>query len=197
MPSWVWRRARLSYASGVLPIFRMTLLGGVLATLALLAGFLAPGPSRPHLARLEPPARGPLLERADHPEWKQFLVQAAYRRAGELDSLRDLPADPPKQLAKLPDRSLDAAADADLTGSVTQTPEGAMPVEIGETSATELPIREQELAPPVSKPESIKRSGEIARKPLRKFRRSLVRAKPLRKPAEAPAPLTIASPLAQ
>lgn len=156
----------------------MTLLGGVLVALALLAGFaVSGGPSRAHLARIEPPARGALIERAEHPEWKQFLIQAAYRRADELDRLRDLPgylpipvtpepSEPPvlaveppapvEQQASLPEQS--AEGDADVTNSLPEPPHGGiLQVEIGETSSTELPLKVQDIMPPVSKPETLQR----------------------------------------
>ena len=170
----------------------MILLGGVVATFALLAGFAMPGASRPHLARLDPPARGPLIDRAEHPEWKQFLVLAAVRRADELDRLRELPdsraakapAGAKDRLATRPAPRDDGKLD-DLTGSIVEPPGGAIPVEIGETSSTELPIRRPELTPPVQKSESLKPKNESTRQPLRKSRRAKARGKPPAKPAEA------------
>jgi hypothetical protein len=90
---------RLSYAQRVLPLFRTMLVGGVLVMLALLAGFTAPGPAT--LARPVAPAHGPLIAAADHPEWKQFLIQAAYQRSDELDRLKELPDTPTIQPAPL------------------------------------------------------------------------------------------------
>jgi hypothetical protein len=59
----------------------MTVLGGVLAMLALFAGFALTDASRTHLTRLDPAARGMLVdgERLDN---RQYLVWAAVRRAG-------------------------------------------------------------------------------------------------------------------
>lgn len=185
----------------MLPILRTTLLGSVVAALALLAGFAAREPSRPHLARVEVPARGSLIEAAEHPEWKQFLVQAAYRRANELERLRDLPAaptivEPPApappveakdQVATLSPTDVEHDAE-EITGSIEETPGGAMPVEIGEASSTELPLSERNLIPPI-KPETLKRQNDTQQKIPPKPRAKL-RPKPPAKPAEEPDLLT-------
>jgi hypothetical protein len=150
------------------------LAGGVLAILALLAGFVVPAPST--LARPLPPARGPLIEATQHPEWKQFLVQAAYRRADQLGRLRALPNAPtivpvpipikPVQVAELPPPQADIAAE-DVTGAIDDTSPGSMPIDIGEASATELPIQQNELPMPVERPETLKHNQSQRRTPAR------------------------------
>jgi hypothetical protein len=144
--------------------------GGVLAILALLAGFVAPAPST--LARPVAPARGPLIETAQHPEWKQFLVQAAYRRADEIERLRELPSAPtlmptppnaepapalPVQVADLPPAHTEVAPE-DVTGSIDEAASGEMTIDIGEASATELPVEKLELPMPIQRPETLKRN---------------------------------------
>ncbi len=168
----------------MLPILRTTLLGSVFLTLALLAGFAVHEPARPQLSHVVAPARGPLIEANEHPEWKQFLVQAAFRRADELERLRDLPAspmiieaviepavikaenvevtvapekadEPAAQVAALaPERDPDVMED--ITASIDEKPTGMMPVEIGASSAAELPLTEQETLPQVRQPETLK-----------------------------------------
>lgn len=149
------------------------LAGGVLAILALLAGFVAPGPST--LARPLPPARGPLIEAGQHPEWKQFLVQAAYRRADEIGRLQKLPSAPtivpvatptvPVQVAELPPAQTEIAPE-DVTGAIDDEP-GSMPVDIGEASATELPIQQLDLPMPIERPETLKRNQGQLKTPAR------------------------------
>ena len=153
-------------------------------TLALLAGFALHEPARPHLTHVVAPARGPLIETNEHPEWKQFLVQAAFRRADELERLRDLPASPMIIEAAIEPAVIEAEnvdvtlapenADApaaqvaalaperdpevmeDITASIDEKPAGMMPVEIGASSSAELPLTEQEVLPQVRQPETLK-----------------------------------------
>lgn len=188
---------RLSYAQRVLPLFRMSIAGGVLVALALLAGFAAPIPvSSPRPA---PPARGPLLNAAEHPEWKLFLVQAAYQRSDEIERLKELPDTPtivpapiikpqPQAAPMISDTadseselrieqtstdttpSADVAALAPLpdemttdpTGSIDSEP-GELQIDIGEASATELPITIQDLPLPIQRPQTLKRLNETHR----------------------------------
>lgn len=141
------------------------LVGGVLVILALLAGFAAPGPST--MARPIAPARGPLIQAAEHPEWKQFLVQAAYRRVDELERLHDLPNTPtilpeptptlPVQVADLPPPRTEVISE-DATGSIGEILPGEMTIDIGEASATELPVEKLEFPLPVQRPETLKRN---------------------------------------
>ncbi|MGI8527483.1 MAG: hypothetical protein ACR2K5_15175 [Pseudolabrys sp.] len=178
--------------SVVLPILRTTLLGGALAAAGFLTGFTVPEATRPHLARPPAPASGALLGAEDHPEWQQFLRQAALRRAGELDRLRELPdqnagtTPPPINdvVATLPAERSDAEPE-DSTGSIVTTPESAMPIEIGETSSTELPVGTPIVMPPVRKLQSLQPIHRSAIKPVRKRRKARLRLLKPAKPAEA------------
>jgi hypothetical protein len=167
-------------------------MGGVLVMLALLAGFAAPAPTSPvHFALL---ARGPLIEAAEHPEWKQLLVQAAYRRADQIERLRSLPdmpaivpAEPAmveptqtsEQIASLPATAPGGEPD-DVTGSIDEAPGVTIPVEIGEASSIELPLREQDIQPPVEGPATLKRPHQSQRiGPARsRIRNAKARVKP-------------------
>lgn len=168
----------------MLPILRTTLLGSAFLTLALLAGFAVHEPARPQLSHVVAPARGPLIEANEHPEWKQFLVQAAFRRADELERLRDLPASPmiieaaiePAvinaeniEVAASPEKADEPAAQVaalaperdpevmeDITASIDGIPTGMIPVEIGASSSAELPLTEHETLPPIRQPETLK-----------------------------------------
>jgi hypothetical protein len=189
MPIFFLQLPRLSYAQPVLPLFRTMLAGGVLAILALLAGFVMPAPST--LARPIAPARGPLIEATQHPEWKQFLVQTAYRRAGELGRLRELPNVPtlvphpdpvkPVQVAELPPPHI-VIAPEDVTGSIDDSDPGVLSVDIGEASATELPVQQFDVPMPIERPETLKHNQSQRNAPARHLAKRVKPAPPKAEP---------------
>lgn len=162
----------------MLPILRLISVGGVLLAITVLGLALIP-PGRPHMqwaAGNDVPARGALIDRRAHPEWRQFLILAALRRAGELDRLRALPDSPSALLDVAPgeapsgDGTPQAAIDTnsgakfaglpvahaeagpeDETGSINVAPSATIPIDIGETSSFELPVAPTEEKPPVAK----------------------------------------------
>jgi len=216
MPNFILQSLRLSYAQHVLPLFRTILAGGVLVMLALLAGFGAPRPATS--ARAVAPARGPLIDAAEHPEWKQFLIKAAYQRSDEIERLKDLPNAPtivpaptvqepdavptepppqpaaelaapapgPQQVAAL-SQGLDDNLPADPSGSIEASPTD-LPIDIGEASATELPITIQDLPIPIERPQSLKRLNETQRiiKPAKRRHAKAQRPTQTQQPAQQP-----------
>jgi len=147
----------------MLPILRIIPVGGVLLAIAILVLALnAPGGPHAHFTSAMAPPRGALIAREEHPEWRQFLILAALRRAEELNKLRQLPDTPllmqnasaPAEAAKAPDAaklagvSPNQADQDDVTGTV-QSPDAAIPLDIGESSSTELPVIPHEERPPV------------------------------------------------
>ena len=164
--SLLWRFGRLSYAQAMLPILRILPVGGVLLAIMLLVLALnPPDGSRAQLTPNVAPVRGALIARGEHPEWRQFLILAAIRRADELNRLRDLPDTP--SAARRPEapasKGRAGAADRqpadraqrhrsgsdDETGSIVQPPAATIPIDIGETSSFELPVAAPEEMPPV------------------------------------------------
>jgi hypothetical protein len=153
----------------MLPILRLIPVGGVaLAIVLLVLALSAPDDSRLPLPRAMMPARGALIASADHPEWPQLLVNAALRRADELNQLRYLPDNPvrsdpkpehrktEKKTEKTPEvagvpNSQNDAEPQDVTKTGAQPPEAAIPVDIGEASSTELPVSQEKERPPVTK----------------------------------------------
>ena len=72
----------------MLPSLRILPVGGVVLAILLLALALNP-PASMH-AQLMPsvlPMRGAIMARSEHPEWQQFLILSAIRRADELKSI--------------------------------------------------------------------------------------------------------------
>ncbi len=179
----LWSFARLSYAESMLPILRIIPVGGVLlAIMILVLALNPPGGSHSSLAPGAFAARGPLIQQNEHPEWRQFLILAAIRRAGEIIRLRDLPDTPVRsggaqdaekdasKVAGLPAERRDADPD-DQTGSTNETPGATIPIEIGETSSTELPMLTPEETPPVIKtPERVKLPKESKKRPVHRGR---------------------------
>ena len=155
----------------MLPILRVIPVGGVLLAIAIL--ILALNPPGDHRARLNgafAPMTGALISRELHPEWPQMLWRAALQRADELRRLRELPETPvasaplapapkaekPSDVAAVPESRTDADPE-DVTGTIVQTPAVAMPVDIGETSSTELPVvPHEEKTPVIMTPQRIK-----------------------------------------
>jgi hypothetical protein len=266
---------RLSYAQSMLPILRILPVGGVLlAILLLILALNPPGSSRSQGSPSMVTARGPLLERSHHPEWRQLLILAATRRANELNRLRDLPdtpvrtapdapiatemkpdvvSTPPKatsgnavqdepqkpaqgssedlpqgapqdspppapqesqqesqqaapqiastepsqatpkepprdpsqdaaKVAELPTDQASVAPD-DATGSTANASTATLPLEIGEPSASELPVTKQEDHPPAITPARLKSRHHTRTRHVRVAGRSY---KPLPKPAPFP-----------
>jgi len=157
----------------MLPILRVIPVGGVLLAIAILILALNP-PGDPRLRDAIAPLTGVLILRDQHPEWRQLLMLAAVRRADELRRLRELPDSPvrtaqpeappqaekPPEVAAVPDNRTDSDPE-DIIGTIVQSPRAAIPLDIGETSSTELPVIPHEEQPPViMTPERAKTSHE-------------------------------------
>jgi len=167
----------------MLPILRIIPVGGVFLAIMILVLALNP-PGGPHAT--SPPAgisaRGALLQQDKHPEWRQFLMLAATRRADELNRLRDLPdipahgAQDTRKIAGLPASRSDADPD-DETGTVADIPAVTLPIEIGETSSTELPVNAREEKPPVIKsPGRVRAPKDSRAKPARRVHHAKLRS---------------------
>jgi hypothetical protein len=164
----------------MLPILRTISVGGVLLAITILALALGPpGGSHMQFTAVNMSAHGALIDASKHPEWRQFLILAALRRADELNRLRELP-DTPLRLPEIPDVApeyfppefpqvtTNGSANAsirtvglppargdinpdDETGSINVAPGATIPIEIGEPSSIELPVTPVDEKPPVQK----------------------------------------------
>jgi len=171
----------------MLPILRIIPVGCVfLAIMILVLALDPPGRSHPTLPAAMLPARDALMQTNEHPEWRQFLILAAVRRADELNRMRELPDTPVRtgrardapKVAGLPTNHSDADPD-DETGTVNEMPGVTIPVEIGETSSTELPVTAPEDKPLVIKtPERRKPPSASRRKNVQRARHAKAPAKP-------------------
>jgi hypothetical protein len=167
----------------MLPILRILPVGGVLLAIILLVLALSPPDGSPSQWKGNPIlARGALIDQAAHPEWRQFLILAAIRRAEELRRLLELPGragrapDAPK-VAGLPAARSDSDPDDDQTGSLVQAPPATIPIEIGERSSFELPVAAPEERPPVVRTRAKSRNESRIKAPHRP-RHGRLRAKP-------------------
>jgi len=181
----------------MLPILRILPVGGVILAIMLLV--LALNPPAGRHAQLTPgvvPIHGAMIARGDHPEWRQFLMLAAIRRAEELNRLRELPDIPtvtapqppanmdgalePPKVAGLPATRRDSDPDADdATGSIVQQPAATIPIDIGETSSFELPVGKTEEQPPVIRaPQRVKSRNESRIERAPQARRAKAKAEP-------------------
>lgn len=176
----------------MLPILRILPVGGVFLAIMLLVLALNP-PAGPRTA-LRPDGitlHGALIDRNAHPEWPQLLMLAAIQRAVELNRLRELPdiptvtaPEPAKikpTIAGLPATRGDADPDPednDTTGSIVQPPAATIPIDIGETSAFELPVvAPEEKAPVIMTPQRLKSRNESRVRGLPRTHRARAAAK--------------------
>ncbi len=132
----------------MLLILRVLPLGGVLLAICILVLALLP-PNRLHRAYAPAEmagARGPLIDRDDHPEWRQFIFHAALRRADEINRLHALSDSPSHSAPSPPELDMPSKATPERPKSVAVSepaPEPPKPVALGK-SAPETPA---EMAP--------------------------------------------------
>ena len=142
----------------MLPILRIISVGGVsIASLILLLVLIPLEVIHPPLRAITGSASGTLIARDGYPERRQFLIKAALRRADQSKRLRLLPDTPLPDEASVPVKSKDdsiepkaelaalpiqqiAADGQDAAGSTVRLSDSSIPLGIGESSASELPV---------------------------------------------------------
>ena len=198
----------------MLPILRTISVGGVLLAITILALALSPpGGSHMQFTAVDAPARGALIDAREHPEWRQFIIQAALRRADELNRLRELPdvatrrpetppdisfAEPDYTPAELlPALARDAPKTVglqagpngtdleDVTGTIDAASDTTIPIDIGAPSSTELPVTPEDDKPPVIR-SPLTQTPDPAETPTAKIS-TVVPPEPI-KPAAKPTP---------
>lgn len=126
----------------MLPIFRIISVGGVSLAISILGlALIPPGGTQLLLTPHETEARGAMLDPRQHPEWRQFMIHAALRRADELEQLRSLPDAP----VRLPEVAAQADGKAPSTESSSAESRSADSPSI-ETPNGETPEAEQTVA---------------------------------------------------
>jgi hypothetical protein len=121
----------------MLPLLRVIPIGGVLlAILILILALTPPDGTAPALHRTGLEARGPLIDRNEHPEWRDFMVQAAFRRAESVIHLFELPRTPTRlpeidvPLPDFPGITIAPAAPRSAVARVTPAASEPKPVQV-------------------------------------------------------------------
>ena len=118
----------------MLPILRVLPIGGVLLAILILILALTPPEGRvPAVRDTALEARGPLIDRNEHPEWRQFIMQAAFRRADAVIGLLNLPSRP----TRLPEIVVPLPANP----GITITPADTERTAAGKASSAAAPMQ--------------------------------------------------------